>query len=263
MATYTSKTAVIIGGTHGIGLSTAKLLIAGGARVVITGRRREPVAAAKVELNGVSALVVQSDITSRAAHAELRSQVEEYLGGSRGVIDLLFVNAGYAILGPFMEVTEEAFDRTFNTNTRGAFFVTQTLIPLVKPGGSIVFTTSVSIGAGYPGMATYSASKAAVYSLVQTMASELVKGKDGQPGIRVNAVSPGFVDTPTGGVIEESQEHVDLFKDIGAKTTPIGRISTAEEVAKAVLFLAFDATYTTGIEYVMDGGSRFLQMPMQ
>lgn len=107
-------------------------------------------------------------------------------------------------------------------------------------------------------MALYSASKAAVYSFVQTLAAELAHGTDGKDGIRVNSISPGFVDTPTMGVVGASKQDRETFAEIGKKTTPMGRIAGMDEVAKAVLFLAFDATFTTGTEFLMDGGSRYL-----
>lgn len=167
--------------------------------------------------------------------------------------------AAYANLVPFKSVTEEDFDRHFNTNTHGPFFIAQRLTSYIRPGGSIVFTASVSI----PGMAAYSASKAAIYSLVQTLAAELAGGQGGKEGIRVNAVSPGFVDTPTMGIIGASKEHKAAFAEIGAKTSPMGRIARPTEIAKAALFLGFDATYTTGVEFVADGGSRYLSTQLE
>lgn len=282
MPPYTNKTAIIIGGSHGIGLATAKALLSNGAKVLVTGRRLEPVEAARAELSEYTSssadaalVVVQSDITARAAHEEVQAHAERHFrassggsgGGGAAMIDLLFINAGYASFAPFTAATEESYDRTFNTNTRGAFFLAQRLTSLIRPGGAIVFTTSVSIGAGYPGMALYSASKAATYSFVQTMAAELARGSPFSSsigeGIRVNAVSPGFVDTPTMGVAGTSPEQLDQFAAIGAKTTPMGRIATPEEVARAVLFLGFEATFTTGVELLMDGGARFLRPELE
>ncbi|EGD92107.1 hypothetical protein H112_00396 [Trichophyton rubrum D6] len=267
MATYCGKNAVIIGGSHGIGLEVAKTLVSQGARMVVSGRRAEPVEAAARELDGLvagAALVVQSDITCMKSHGELEDLVKQHLlvdGDSS--IDFLFINAAYANLVPFKSVTEEDFDKHFNTNTRGPFFIAQRLIPYIRQGGSIVFTTSVSIGTGYPGMAAYSASKAAVYSIVQTLAAELASGESGKEGIRVNAVSPGFVDTPTMGIIGATKEDKEAFAKIGAQTSPMGRIAKPIEIAKAALFLGFDATYTTGIEFVADGGSRYLSTQLE
>ncbi|KAM5462778.1 hypothetical protein MauCBS54593_007849 [Microsporum audouinii] len=267
MAIYSGKNSVIIGGTHGIGLEVAKALVSQGGRVVVSGRRAEPVESAAKELNELAAgaaLVVQSDVTCMNSHAELELSVQQHLAiNGAATIDFLFINAAYANLVPFKSVTEEDFDRHFNTNTRGPFFIAQRLTSYIRPGGSIVFTASVSIGTGYPGMAAYSASKAAIYSLVQTLAAELAGGQGGKEGIRVNAVSPGFVDTPTMGIIGASKEHKAAFAEIGAKTSPMGRIARPTEIAKAALFLGFDATYTTGVEFVADGGSRYLSTQLQ
>ncbi|KAL4894028.1 hypothetical protein BDV59DRAFT_201337 [Aspergillus ambiguus] len=192
--------------------------------------------------------VVPCDITSLEDIAELTRQTEAQFGSGEH-IDLLFINAGYAHLDAFTEVTEATFRRTFNTNVFGAFFVAQKLAPLVRQGGAIVFTTSVSNKTGIAGMSIYSASKAAVHSLVQTLAAELVDRK-----IRVNAVSPGFIKTPTMGVAGTPPDALTAFEEEGVQTTPLGRIGNPEEVAKAVAFLAFDATFTTGTEVVVDGG---------
>lgn len=247
MATYSGKTALIVGGSHGIGLSTAQLLINHGAKVLITGRRAAPIQAAQEQL-GEQAKIVSCDITSSAAISDLVQTAESYFGVGKS-IDLLFINAGYSAMEPFTQVSEESYRRHFDTNVFGAFFVAQKLAPTIKNGGSIVFTTSVANQAGIPGMAIYSATKAAVQSFVQTIAAELV----GQQ-IRVNAVSPGFVKTPTMGVTNASPAELKEFEDFGAKTTPLGRNGEPEEIAKAVVFLAFDATYMTGSQLVVDGG---------
>ncbi|CAG8903934.1 unnamed protein product [Penicillium egyptiacum] len=254
MATNPNKKAVIVGGTHGIGLATAQLLLQQDIRVLVTGRSSQPIESAKQELGG-RAHVVPCDISSLKGIAELTRQVESYFGPGQQ-IDLLFINAGYAHLDPFTDVTEETFCRTFNTNVLGAFFVAQSLVPSVRQGGAIVFTTSVANKTGIPGMSVYSASKAAVHSLVQTLAAELV-----DRNIRVNAVSPGFIKTPTMGVAGTPSEVLAAFEEEGVRTTPLGRIGNPEEVAKAVMFLAFDATFTTGAELVIDGGLTSLQKP--
>ncbi|RDW61171.1 putative short chain dehydrogenase [Aspergillus mulundensis] len=241
----TGKSAVIVGGTHGIGLATAQLLIETGAKVLVTGRSQPPIDAAKAQL-GDKAHVVQSDITSLS---NIEKLVEETKSVFADHIDFIYINAGYALLEPFTAVSEEAFNKTMSTNVFGAFFVAQKISPLVRDGGAIVFTTSVSAKQGIPGMATYSASKAAVNSLVQTLAAELA-GRQ----IRVNAVSPGFVRTPTMGVSGVTPEDLVAFEEEGTKATPLGRIGTPEEVARAVVFLAFDATFTTATDLAVDGG---------
>lgn len=252
MATYTGKTAVVIGGTQGIGLATAQLLVNQGAKVVVTGRSPSSIDATGRQL-GSAALVVKSDLTSTAdeSYSALESSISNHLGAE---VDFLFVNAGYSILQPFAAVTEESFDTTFTTNVRGAFFVAKRLTPRIRAGGSIAFTTSVSNQSGFPGMATYSASKAAVKSLVQTLAAELVT-----KSVRVNAVSPGFVKTPTMGVMGASADEVAAFEKIGIESTPMGRVGLPEEIAKAVVFMGFEATFSTGTELLVDGGLSQLQ----
>ncbi|WAS96770.1 SDR family oxidoreductase [Nannocystis punicea] len=241
MTEHAGKQAVIVGGTHGIGLATARLLLAGGAEVLVTGREASA-AAARSELGE---RVVASDIADLAAIDALVGQVRARLGA----IDLLFINAGVAELEPFDRVTEASYDRTFDINTRGAFFTAQRLAPLVREGGSIVFTTSIASITGTPGMAVYSASKAALGAFAKVMAAELLPR-----GVRVNTVSPGFIRTPTMGTASSTPEERAAFEREGDAVTPMGRIGTPEEVARAVLFLAFAATFTTGTELYVDGG---------
>ncbi|PSN68947.1 putative short chain dehydrogenase [Corynespora cassiicola Philippines] len=212
---------VIVGGTHGIGLETAKLLLSKGASVLISGRIPENLKPAKSKLETQKVATCECDITSLDAIRNLLQSVSDFFGiGPQ--IDVLFVNAGYAHLEPFVSVTEESFKRTFNTNVFGAFFVTQHLIPAVKPGGAIVFTTSVANRRGYPGM--------------------------------VNAVSPGYIKTPTMGVEGTSQEVLDAFAKLGAGITPLKRIGMPEEVARTMLHLGYEATFSTGTEILVDGG---------
>ncbi|AUG80446.1 short-chain dehydrogenase [Kitasatospora sp. MMS16-BH015] len=244
MSKYAGKKAVIIGGTIGMGLATAQALVDGGAEVLLTGRNEKNLDAARNEL-GPSAHVVRSDTADLGDIEALGGVVEEKFGD----FDFLFVNAGYAQLGPFGQVTEEFFDQTFNVNTKGAFFTAQRLAPLLKDGGSIVFTTSIANDSGNPGMGVYSASKAAVRSLTKVIAAELLPRN-----IRVNAVSPGFIHTPTAGITGASAEMLAAFEAIGDQLTPMRRHGSSEEVAQAVLFLAFDATFTTGEELNVDGG---------
>ncbi|MFZ6182881.1 SDR family oxidoreductase [Nannocystis pusilla] len=241
MSAYAGKRAVIVGGTHGIGLATARLLLAGGAEALVTGREASA-AAARRELGE---RVVASDIADLAAVGDLVEQVRARLGA----IDLLFINAGVAELEPFDRVTAESYDRTFAVNTRGAFFTAQRLAPLVREGGAIVFTTSIASTSGTAGMAVYSASKAAIGAFARVMAAELLAR-----GVRVNTVSPGFIRTPTMGTASSTPEERAAFEREGDAITPMGRIGTPEEVARAVLFLAFAATFTTGTELYVDGG---------
>ena len=188
--------------------------------------------------------VVRSDAASMDDIEELGALVEERLGQ----VDLVFINAGISELAPFDKVTEDSYDRQFNVNAKGAFFTAQRLAPLIREGGAVVFTTLAS-GPATPNLSVYSGTKAALRTFAQVMAAELVSR-----GIRVNAVGPGFIDTPTMGVAGLSDEERATFKELGDAVTPMKRHGTADEVARAALFLAFDATFTTGIELAVDGG---------
>ena len=234
----------MIGGTHGMGRAAVEALIAEGAEVLLTGRNPRTVEAARREF-GTKAEVVSSDIASLKDVAELALRVADGIGP----IDFLFVNAGYSKLEPVGDVTEASYDRIFDVNAKGAFFTVQRLLPLIQDGGSIVFTTSVANESGTPGMSVYGGAKAAVTAFMRVMASELLPRR-----IRVNSVSPGFIDTPTMGVVEATPEEQAEFRKIGDAVTPMGRHGTVEEVARAVLYLGFEATFTTGIELVVDGG---------
>ncbi|WP_046505710.1 SDR family oxidoreductase [Streptomyces odonnellii] len=244
MSTYTGKKAVVIGGSAGIGLAIAERLVEGGAEVLVTGRDPGHLKEAAERL-GPTAHVLASDLADLKAVEALGGTVAEILG----YVDYLFVNAGIARLAPVEQVTEEMYDLHFAVNTKGAFFTVQQLIPLLDEGGAVVFTTSVADSLGVPGMSVYSATKAALWSFAQTLASELV-GR----GIRVNAVSPGYTDTPGIGVQGITDEEREEFKRLGDATTPMRRHATPAEVASAAVFLAVDATFTTGVKLAVDGG---------
>jgi NAD(P)-dependent dehydrogenase (short-subunit alcohol dehydrogenase family) len=244
MARYQEKKVVILGGTSGMGLATAKMLLAEGARVVVTGRSQAGLESAQQEL-GAGATVVSSDARSLTDIDALAAQVKSEFD----MIDLLFVNAGFSIPTPLANVTEDIYDEMFNLNAKGPFFAVQKLSPLINRGGSVVLTTSVANVKGLPGQSTYGAAKAALRSLTRTLATELLP-----QDIRVNAVSPGPIDT---GILEkvflteEMRAHV---KEHTVTMIPMKRFGTSDEIAKAVLFLAFDATFTTGLEVPVDGG---------
>jgi NAD(P)-dependent dehydrogenase (short-subunit alcohol dehydrogenase family) len=242
MERYQDKKAVIIGGTSGMGLATAKMLLDGGARVLVTGRSQAGLDSARKEL-GAGAIVVSSDARSLTDIDALASRVKAEFDA----FDLLFVNAGFSTRAPLESVTEAIYDEMFNLNAKGPFFAVQKLAPLIGRGGSVVLTTSIANVKGMPGNATYSAAKAALRSFARVLATELLPME-----IRVNAVSPGPIDTPIIGKV---------FGDMAAQIkeqmkgmVPMQRWGTSEEIAKAVLFLAFDATFTTGAELPVDGG---------
>ncbi|AJP02721.1 short-chain dehydrogenase [Streptomyces cyaneogriseus subsp. noncyanogenus] len=244
MNTYAGKKAVITGGTHGMGLAMAKALLDGGAEVVLTGRNEKTLEEARTELASRPVHVVRSDAASLADIDALGTLVEERLGR----VDALFVNHGTAEFQTLQEATEESFDRQFTVNTKGSFFTVKRLAPLVSDGGSLVFTT-VANDVIFPGLSAYSGSKEALRAIAQVLAAELLPRR-----IRVNAVAPGFIETPTMGVVGLTEEERAAFLEQGKTSTPLQRNGTVEEVAKAALFLAFDATFTTGVELPVDGG---------
>lgn len=244
MNRYHDVRAVIVGGTHGMGLATAQALVDGGAQVIVTGSNPHKAEEARRTL-GDRAMVIVSDITSMADIRSIQSVVKKELVE----IDFLHINAGVALLEPYQEVKEDTYDKLFAVNTKGAFFTVQHLSPLIKEGGSIVFTSSVADEGGSPGMSVYGASKAALRSFASGFAAELLPR-----GIRVNVVSPGFIQTPTMGVSGLSETERTAFEELGDQITPMKRHGSSEEVARAVLFLAFDATFTTGAKLSVDGG---------
>lgn len=244
MALYSGKKVVIVGGTSGIGLATAKMLVDGGARVLVTGRSPSGLEAAQKAL-GDGALVVSSDAGSLSDIDALATQAK----AAFETLDLLFVNAGTGLFAPFEHTTEAMYDDVFDVNTKGSFFVVQKLAPLISQGGSVVLTTAISNVKGMPMLAASGATKAALRSLARGFAAELLPR-----GIRVNAVSPGPTDTPSWG---KSFPDGDMAAQLTGQMrdgNPMKRLGTSEEVAKAVLFLAFDATFTTGAELPVDGG---------
>ena len=244
MHRYEGKKAVIIGGTSGIGLSTAKLLVDAGARVLVTGRSQAGVDAAQ-GLLGESAVVVSSDAGSLSDIDALASRVKAEFN----TFDLLFVNAGVGLFAPFEHITEAMYDEMFNVNAKGSFFAMKRFAPLIDRGGSVVLTTAISNVKGMPMLAVAGATKAALRSFVRTFAAELLP-----QGIRVNAVSPGPIDTPSWGKAFPDKDVVAQVTGQMRETNPMKRLGTSDEIAKAVLFLAFDATFTTGAELPVDGG---------
>ncbi|GLI00273.1 SDR family NAD(P)-dependent oxidoreductase [Phytohabitans aurantiacus] len=238
------KKAVVTGGTHGMGLAIVRELLARGAEVVLTGRNERNIEEARTALKGEAAHVVRSDAASMADIAALGDLAQERLGS----VDYLFVNHGIAQFAELAEVTEEAWDRHFAVNTKGAFFTVQRLAPLLNDGGAVVFTT-VANDVVFPGLAAYSASKEAMRAFAHVLAVELLPRK-----IRVNSVAPGYIKTPTMGVADLTEEQRREFERQGDESTPLRRNGTVEEVAAAALFLAENATFTTNVELAVDGG---------
>ncbi len=243
MERYQGKKVVIIGGTSGMGLATAKMLLDGGARVLVTGLSKAGLESAQKEL-GKDALVVSSDARSLTEIDALASRVK----ADFDTFDLLFVNAGFSIRATLESLTEAVYDEMFNLNAKGPIFAIQKLAPLINWGGSIVLTTSIANVKGMPGNAAYGAAKAALRSFARTLAAELLPRE-----IRVNAVTPGPIDTPIIGKAFPGDAGVQIREKMTGMV-PMKRFGTSDEIAKAVLFLAFDATFTTGAELPVDGG---------
>jgi NAD(P)-dependent dehydrogenase (short-subunit alcohol dehydrogenase family) len=244
MGRYAGKTAVITGGTTGIGFSTAKLLVSEGAKVVITGRTAATVESAEKEL-GSNARAIAAD-TSKLAELD---RVVELAKSHLGRVDFVFVNAGIAKFAPFDAVDERLWDEQHDINVRGAFFAVQKLVPLIPDGGSIVLDASIVAVKGFPATTAYAASKAALRSLGRTLAAELLPR-----GIRVNVVSPGPVTTP---IFEKSNVPAEARPKMAEQfreAVPMKRFGLPEEVARAAVFLAFEATFTTGADLPVDGG---------
>ncbi|MET9533800.1 MULTISPECIES: SDR family oxidoreductase [unclassified Streptomyces] len=244
MTTYDGKKIVITGGSSGIGLATARLFADGGAHVLITGRTRSTLDAALEQL-GDKAVGVRSDAASMKDIKALAGTVQERFGA----VDALFVNAGVTESAPFDSITEEMYDTLFAINTKGPYFTVQALAPLLREGSGVVLTTSVVNVLGLDTLSVYSASKAALRSMTRTLARELLPHK-----VRVNAVSPGPTDT---GILDRSvpADVAETIKDTYRSTNPMQRLGTSEEVAAAVAYLAFGATFSTGTEFPVDGGA--------
>lgn len=245
MNEYRDKSAVITGGGIGIGFAMAKLLVDGGGRVIITGRSQDTLDEARERL-GKNAVAVRGDVSSLSDLDTLADRVKNEFGA----LDALFVNAGVARTMPLESTTEEFYDELFDINVKGAYFTVQKLAPLLSDDAGVVLTTSAANVMGLPETSVYAAGKAAVRSMARSLSGELLPR-----GIRVNAISPGPIDT---GVLERSgmtEEAAEKFKAERAASNPMRRFGTPEEIAKAAAFFAFDATYTTGVELAVDGGA--------
>ncbi|HEY4091907.1 MAG TPA: glucose 1-dehydrogenase [Luteibacter sp.] len=234
------KIAVVTGGSAGIGLGIAKAFANEGAQVYITGRRQAELDAAAREI-GNGAIGVQAD----ASRLDDMDRLYETVANTSGRIDVLVLNAGFYEFMKFGEITEEHFDKTYNTNVKGLLFAFQKALPLLKPGASVIFTGSIAGSIGIPTMSVYSSTKAAIRNLARGWmldTSEL--------GIRINVLSPGHTMTPGLAGLLPEEAHAGLIK-----TIPAGRLGTPDDLGKAAVFLASDdSSYITGIELDVDGG---------
>jgi NAD(P)-dependent dehydrogenase (short-subunit alcohol dehydrogenase family) len=239
------KTALVTGGSSGIGLAAAKMLRENGARVAITGRSAEKLQAAKAEL-GNDILAIQADVSSLADLHRMKTILAEEFS----TLDILFANAGVAIGTPLATVDEHTYATIMDTNVKGVFFTVQSVLTLMREGGSIILNTSWLNQVGTPGRAILSASKAAARSFARTMSAELLDRR-----VRVNAVSPGSIETPIHRGRNQTEEEFRAYAERVGGQVPIGRMGRPEEIAAAVLFLASDASsYMLGAEIVVDGG---------
>ena len=244
MGKLEGKIAVVTGGSSGIGLATAKQFVNEGAYVFITGRRHPELAAAVKEI-GRNVTGVQGDVTNLGDLDRLFAQIKR----EKGKLDIVFANAGVAKFAPLGEITEEHYNSLFNTAVRGLLFTVQKALSLLPDGASIILNAGIGGSKGPPAASVACATKAAVRSFARTWTTDL---KDRR--IRVNAVSPGLIDTPAVDNLASTAAGQQLFKMI-SDSVPLGRRGTADEIAKAVLFLASDdSSYITGTELSVDGG---------
>ncbi|TCL72156.1 SDR family oxidoreductase [Rhizobium sp. BK251] len=245
MSRLENKTALITGGTSGIGLDTARQFIAEGARVIVTGSSLASITAARTEL-GDKAIVVQADAGNAAGQKAVADTVKEVFGK----LDILFINAGVAEFGPLEGWSEAAFDRSLAINVKGPFFLIQALLPVFSNKASIVLNTSINAHIGMPNSSVYALTKGALLTLAKTLSGELI-GR----GIRVNAVSPGPITTPLYDKLGLAEADAKAMAAQIQSQIPVGRFGDPSEVSKAVVFLASDeSAYTVGSELVIDGG---------
>ncbi|HUA60049.1 MAG TPA: SDR family oxidoreductase [Verrucomicrobiae bacterium] len=239
------KHALITGGASGIGLETARLFLAEGARVAITARSMEAFQPARQEF-GDAMLYIASDAAVLSSQRTVAESIQQNLGS----LDILFVNAGVAELKPVDRWDEAAYDRSFNTNVRGPFFLIQALLPIFANPASIVLNASINAHIGMPNTSVYGASKAALLSLARTLSGELISR-----GIRVNAVSPGPIATPLYSKLGLSAADLKAVSESLVSQLPARRFGQPSEIASAVLFLASDeSAFTVGSELIVDGG---------
>jgi NAD(P)-dependent dehydrogenase (short-subunit alcohol dehydrogenase family) len=238
------KIAVITGGTSGIGLATAKRFVSDGAYVFITGLYQKEVDVAVSEI-GKNVSSIQSDVSNLADLDKLYDVVKD----QKDHIDILFANAGIIQFAPLGKISEEHFDKIFSINVKGLLFTVQKALPILQDGSSIILMASIGASKGAEELSLYHATKAAIRSFARTWTVDLRHRK-----IRVNAISPGAIDTPFVNRVLNEQQSEQFIKNV-LKSTPMGRMGSPDEVAKAVSFLASDdSSYITGIELFVDGG---------
>jgi len=245
MGKLDGKIALVTGGNSGIGLATAKQFVNEGAYVFITGRREAELTAAVKEI-GRNVTGVQGDVSNLADLDRLFDQIKQ----EKGKLDIVFANAGVARYAALGAITGEFFDSIFDANVKGVLFTVQKALPLLPDGASIILNASMVGSKGLPAYSVYSATKAAVRSFARTWTTDLKERR-----IRVNAVSPGSIDTPGARDLLAASGVGEKRKKMIAESVPLGRLGTPDETAKAVVFLASDdSSYITGTELFVDGG---------
>jgi len=239
------KVSLVTGGTSGIGLAAANALAKEGAHVYITGRRERELTTAVQQIGG-NATGVRGDVSNARDLERLFEQIRE----EKGRLDILFANAGIARYAALGNITEELYDSIFNVNVKGVLFTVQKALPLMPDGGSIILNASVVGSKGLSSNSVYSATKASIRSFARTWTTDLK-----HRAIRVNAISPGTIDTPGLSDLLASAEAGEQRRKMVASAIPLGRFGRPDEVAQAVVFLASDASsYITGSELFVDGG---------
>ena len=239
------KVAVVTGGNSGIGLATAQRFVEEGAHVFITGRRQAELDMAARKI-GTNATAVQGDVSKLADLDRLYAVVKK----EKGRIDILFANAGAGELAPLGTISEAHFDRAFGVNVKGLLFTVQKALPLFRDGGSIILNASIAGSKGIEAFSVYSATKAAIRSFARSWTVDLKERR-----IRVNAISPGPIDTPGYDNLGLTGRQIEDFKKKVVNSVPLGRMGSPDEIAKAVLFLASDdSSFVSGIELFVDGG---------
>jgi NAD(P)-dependent dehydrogenase (short-subunit alcohol dehydrogenase family) len=245
MGKLEGRIALVTGGTSGIGLATAKAFVSEGAFVFITGRRESELAAA-VKAIGGQATGVRGDVSNLGDLDRLFEQI----GREKRRLDIVFANAGVAKYSPLGEITEDFYDSIFDVNVKGLLFTVQKALPLMPDGAAIILNASIVASKGFSANSVYSATKAAVRSFARTWTTDL-KARH----IRVNAVSPGSIDTPGLSELLASSETGQQRAKMIASAVPLGRFGIPSEIAKAVVFLASDdSSYVSGAELFVDGG---------
>ncbi len=246
MGKLKERITLITGGNSGIGFATAKAFLEEGATVLISGRNQTAIEEAVKELAHPNVYGFKADVSQLPEIEKMFTEIKDQFGR----LDVLFVNAGVGVLGPFETITEDQFDYNMDVNFKGAFFTVQGALPLLSNGASVIFNTSLNAHVGMPNSSAYAASKAALLALGKVLATELA-----QRSIRVNSISPGPVQTPMYGKLGFPQEALEGMAETLGQKILLKRFGTPDEIARtAVFFASDDSSFVTGAELLADGG---------